>query len=138
MALWLGRLDCKHYGGCPQWQRASGVELQCKESADSRASAGAVREFVPLPLGIECVRCESSDCVSALYDVCPLAALGRAVAMSSLSRSDLTRKHGRVAQTHRSRLEHIHREMNVSDERGSNGLTKKEENMLKVVLSLLI
>lgn len=90
-----GRLDCKHYGGCPQWRRASGVELGCKESADSRANAGAVGEFVPLPLGIECVRCESSDRISALYDVCPLAALGPAVGMCSLSRSDLTRKHGR-------------------------------------------
>lgn len=98
MALWLRRLDCKHYGGCPQWQRASGVELGCKESADSQANAETVGEFVPLPVGIECVRCESSDCVSALYDVCPLAALGRAVAMCSLSRSDLTRKHGRESR----------------------------------------
>lgn len=45
--FWLRRLDCKHYGGCPQWQQASGVELGCKESADSQANAGAVGEFVP-------------------------------------------------------------------------------------------
>lgn len=98
MDLWLRRPDCKHYGGCPQWRRASCVEQGCKESADSQANAGAVGEFLPRLSALECVRCESSDCVSALYDVCPLAALGRAVAMCSLSRSDLTRKHGRESR----------------------------------------
>lgn len=84
--------------GCLQWQRASGVELGCKESADSQANAGAVGDFVASPLGIESVRCESSDCVSALYDVCPVAALGRAVAMCSRSRSDFTRRHDQQIQ----------------------------------------
>lgn len=88
--LWLVQLGCKHEKCCPQWQKPSYIMKRYKGRADSKENAETVSFSSH---SSECIHCEFSNCVCALCNVCPLAPLAHAVAMCSLSRSGVTRKH---------------------------------------------
>lgn len=130
--LWLVQLGCKHEKCCPQWQKPSYIMKRHKGRADSKENA----EMVSFSShSSECTHCEFSNCVCALCNVCPLAPLTHAVAMCSLSRSGVTRKHVNKS--------HADPQIQAGANKQGKGIRvgikgNDKENMLKVVILPLV